>query len=216
MSQKNDIETYDKLAYNHSTAADGFEKRAYYTGFLGNYRKNNEQKSIHSAVQQFMPESTILDCPCGNGRWFEMLSSRGFKIIGRDTSAAMVDAASQRELNKAQLEVGHGDAENLDLPDQSVDHVFSYALMKHVPPKVGTKIMQEFSRVSKGRIAVSFAVYSPGSWAFEKFRSGDKGFPLWPSEIETMAAAASLKIEASYRVGLPGIGMEQLYVFNKI
>ena len=72
--------------YQHSEAASEYELRPYYSGMLGRYRKYRERQAVQSAVQQFMQDSTILDCPCGNGRWFESLSMRASQIIGMDIS----------------------------------------------------------------------------------------------------------------------------------
>ena len=202
-----------KYAYNHESAATQYEKRAYYQGILGSYRKHREHAAVKAAMQHFNHSSVILDCPCGNGRWFRYLADRSSRIIGVDVASAMVDFAKRREVAGIEVQVRLGDAESLDLDDGAVDHVFSYALMKHIPLPIQFKILKEFSRVSTGKIAVSFAILNPWSYSFWRWRA-QGGYPVWYYELSWMAANASLKIEATYKVGTP-IGLETLVVFGR-
>jgi len=213
-SSTNKSYEYDKTAYNDERTARCYEQRSYYRGALGWFRKYRERQAIHSAVQQFMRDSVVLDCPCGNGRWFDKLATRANRIIGVDSAEAMIQVASERQITNVELDPRLGDATQLDMDDDAVEHVFSYALMKHVPHELKVKILREFARVSTGRIAVSFGVFTPLSFLRWKLR-GSPGYQLWPAEVERLAADASLRVGASYHVGLPAVGMERLYVFER-
>jgi len=203
-----------KKAYQHARAASDYELRAHYRGMLGQYRKFRERQAIQSAVQQFMTDSVILDCPCGNGRWFERLETRASHIIGIDVSQVMVTAASKRKLKKSSLEVHLGEAEKINLEDNAVDHVFCYALMKHLPPELKVRIIGEFARVSTGRIVVSFGLFNPIGKLLWKMR-GAHEWPVCWSEIKRLASIASLDIGAVYKSGIPIIGMETIVVFER-
>jgi ubiquinone/menaquinone biosynthesis C-methylase UbiE len=203
-----------KYAYDHEAAATQYEKRAYYRGILGTYRKQRELAAVQAAIQHFDCNSIILDCPCGNGRWFEHLASRARRIIGVDIANAMLDFAKRREAGGVELQISLGDAESLDLDDGAVDHVFSYALMKHIPLPIQFKILKEFSRVSTGKVAVSFAILSPLSYPMWKWRAQSESYPIWYYELSWMATNASLQIEAIHKVGTP-VGMETLIVFGR-
>lgn len=206
---------YDRHCYDHEGAVSGYEKRPYYGGVLGRYRKYRERRAIHCAVQQFTRDSVILDCPCGYGRWFYQLGTRASRIIGIDAAKVMVEAARERHLPGVELQARVGDAEHLNLADNSVDHVFSYALMKHLPPSLRLKVLKEFARVSTGRIAVSFGIANYASFYLWRLRGSRGPDPTWWTDVEAMASEASLLIGAIYRSGVPAIGMETIVVFER-
>ena len=215
MKERNEKSDYPaKTGYRDSAAASDYELRPHYKGLLGPYRRFREKQGIQSAVQQFMRDSVVLDCPCGNGRWFELLSMRASRIVGYDISEAMVEAAAKRHIAGINVSVRLCDAEKIDLDDNSVDHVFSYALMKHLPPDIKIIVMREFARVSRGRIAVSFGVFNlPGKMLWKLKCSHE--WPVGWAEIERLADEASLKIGTTYRSSLPVIGMETIVVFER-
>ena len=90
-------QSYDaKTAYQRYESAERYEKREFYQGFLGRYRKRAEQAAI-GGLTAFVPQgSEFLDCPCGNGRWFETLARRARKITGVDVSEGMLRFARDR------------------------------------------------------------------------------------------------------------------------
>lgn len=215
MSDTHISESYSaKEDYQHNEAAAGYEQRPYYRGFLGKYRKFRERQAIQSAVQQFMQDNVTLDCPCGNGRWFGVLSMRASQIIGMDISEVMAKAASEIHIKGINLKVNIGEAEDIDMEDNSVDHVFSYALMKHLPPEIKVKAISEFARVSTGRIAVSFGVFNPIGKLLWKIR-GEHEWPVKWSEIKQLANIVSLDIGAIYKSSIPIVGMEHIVVFER-
>jgi SAM-dependent methyltransferase len=128
----------------------------------------------------------------------------------------MVEAASQKSLPGVELEVKVGDAEHIDLADNSVDHLFSYALMKHLTPNLRLKVLKEFARVSRNRIAVSFGIANRISFWLWKLRGSSGPGTMWWTDLETIASEVPLSIGAVYRSGLPWIGMETIVVFEKI
>jgi len=138
-------------------------------------------------------------------------------IIGIDISEVMIEAAKRSpvaQTGRASLDVRLGDAEGIDLEDNSVDHVFSYALMKHLPPDVKVTVMREFARISTGRIAVSFGVFNPLGRLLWKM----KGMHEWPvtwGDIQHLASVTSMDIGAVYKVGVPICGMEYVVVFER-
>ncbi len=203
-----------KTDYVSQESARGYEKRPHYRGALGRYRKAREVSAIARAVALFEAGSTVLDCHCGNGRWFDLLSTRASRIIARDASPGMVATAGARSIPGLELEVAVGDAEKLDLADASVHHVFSYALMKHLPVPIQYRVLAEFARVSTGRVAVSFALLDWVGFLVWPYRKTPEGYPVARHEIEWMAAEAGLVIEHVFKSGTP-LGMESLVVFNR-
>ena len=111
-----------------------------------------ETKRVH-AVQSCLearPEHSILDVGCGTGHILARLPGRR---IGLDLSQIMLTRARQRL--PADIQILHGDAEELPFPDASFDRVIASSLFSHVlhPDRVAA----ELRRVVKpdGRIVVS-------------------------------------------------------------
>lgn len=205
-----------KEDYQSSKTAETYEQRDMYKGVIGNRRVKVETNVIRQLADQIEPGSTLLDCPCGNGRWFEILSKNATKIRAIDVSRGMVEYASQRKLpDSVSVEVGLGDAENLPLADNEVDYVFSYALMKHIPVHIQFDIMKEFARVSRKGVFCSFAVLSPVSYAWWSRKKLTESFPVIREEIQNMANHAGLKLKELIKVSQPVVGLEYFAVFEQ-
>ncbi len=203
--------------YQSDETAEGYESRAMYSGFLGRRRVKIENKVIGALVDALDPQSVILDCPCGNGRWQPVLEKKASKIIGRDISKGMIKYAQNRaKAFTVKTDIALGDAENIDLADNSVDYTFSYALMKHLPVPNQYNVMAEFARVSRKGVICSFAVLSPLSWMYWRSRRQVESFPVIPEELEFMGKRYGLELEKIVKVSQPIIGLEYFAVFKKV
>lgn len=77
---------------------------------------------------------TIIDVGCASGVSAALLASRGAKVIGIDISPELI--AQSKNLWKdyeGRIDFQVGDAENLDLPDASVDACFFGGVLHHFP-----------------------------------------------------------------------------------
>jgi SAM-dependent methyltransferase len=106
---------------------------------------------------------TVLDFGCGSGENLLPLIKRGARVRGLDISPDLIALARQR-LDKAGLDatVTVGTAYETGLPEESVDVIFSIALIHHLDipslsremrrilKKTGRVIIQEPIRFSKG------------------------------------------------------------------
>ena len=106
---------------------------------------------------------TVLDLGCGTGENIAPLLERGARVIGMDISPDLI-ALAQKRLHDAHLEatLTAGDAYATGLQDESVDAIFSMALIHHLDIKLvrdemwrvlrkgGVIILREPVRFSKG------------------------------------------------------------------
>jgi ubiquinone/menaquinone biosynthesis C-methylase UbiE len=106
---------------------------------------------------------TVLDLGCGTGENIVLLLERGAQVIGLDISPDLI-AIAQKRLNDANLKasLAVGDAYQTGLPDESVDVIFSMALIHHLDIKLvrdemwrvlrkgGVIILREPVRFSRG------------------------------------------------------------------
>ncbi|MCH9050399.1 MAG: methyltransferase domain-containing protein [Proteobacteria bacterium] len=85
-----------RQAYQNYAASVAYGKTSRLAGPLTLYRRRVERRAITELLVRVPQGSTVLDCPCGNGRWFDLLAGRAGRIIGVDISAAMLQRARAR------------------------------------------------------------------------------------------------------------------------
>jgi SAM-dependent methyltransferase len=90
---------------------------------------------------------TVLDLGCGTGETLIPLIKRGARVIGIDISPELIDLARRRVasygLENQNVEVRVGSAYETGLPNESVDVVFSIALLHHLDlPKARAEIFR--------------------------------------------------------------------------
>ncbi len=149
---------------------------------------------------------TVLDLGCGSGENLVVLVKRGAKVIAMDISPELVDLAQQRLANyglAADLRVGS--AYETGLPDESVDVVFSMALLHHLDlPRAraeirrilrpgGLFIMREPVRLSKTMALLRRAF--PDQEDISDFEH-----PLTKEELATVTEGFTVVAERSFRL----------------
>ena len=108
------------------------------------------------------PQS-VLDLPCGTGRFWDMLAEeQGRKIFVGDNSQSMIDAGlalRSREVTARIEKAFQCSAFETGLPDNFVDCVFSIRLMHHIDKSEDRiRMLKEFARISSGTVIVSLWV----------------------------------------------------------
>ncbi len=118
----------------------------------------NEFDLVGVAINQLPTGLSILDIPCGGGRFSLYLAERGFEVMSGDRSPDMVDI-TERTLRDA----GHSaaarvlDVESLDLDDRSLDAIFCFRLFHHIPHKeVRSTVVRELCRVADQYVVMSY------------------------------------------------------------
>ena len=82
-----------------------------------------------------MAGGTALEIGCGRGAGIQLILDRfgADRVIGIDLDDAMVTRARHRLADRPEVDLRVGDAAAIDLPDASVDAVFDFAIVHHVP-----------------------------------------------------------------------------------
>lgn len=117
------------------------------------------------------PGDTILDLGCGNGFLSQELGnavgSEG-RVIGLDPSADMLQSAKERCAGASQVELLEGFADDIPLPDNSVDAVVSIQVFEYIPDLAAA--VNEVARVLKpgGRVAIGDMHFDTWSWHSDK------------------------------------------------
>jgi ubiquinone/menaquinone biosynthesis C-methylase UbiE len=204
-----------KEGYRDGSPTEEYEK-VRFSGLLGRYRHYRERKAVSSLVEMLPEAVSIADCPCGNGRWWPLLATRARRIIALDVSPGMLRHARKKIANfNIEIEICEGEAENLSLPNSSVDYVFSHALTKHMPIPIQYKVLAEFSRVAASGVVCSFGIFSHVAYEFWRHRHLRESYPVFSEELEWMARAANLRIRTMRKCTTP-IGVEHTVLFDKL
>jgi ubiquinone/menaquinone biosynthesis C-methylase UbiE len=150
---------------------------------------------------------TVLDLGCGTGENVVPLIERGARVIGIDISPDLI-AIAQTRINNANLEASltAGDAYETGLPDESVDAIFSMALIHHLDIKLvrdemwrvlrkgGVIILREPIRFSKAYAWVRSLLPAPEDIS-------EYEHPLTREELATMTQP--FKVEGTRYFRLP-------------
>lgn len=186
-----------------------------FSGLMGRFRFRQEQAGVQAMVGRLPEGLEILDVPCGKGRWWKTLEPHASRITALDISPTMLEAARGRVPDMSvEVTTAIGDAEAIDRPDNSFDAVFSHALTKHLPVPVQYKVLAEFARVSRTFVVCSFSLFGPVTYQLWRRRQFLDSYPLLPEQLDDMAGAAGLRVEARQRCSTP-VGVEYSVLLKK-
>ncbi|MGK5558395.1 class I SAM-dependent methyltransferase [Actinomadura kijaniata] len=109
-------------------------------------------EAVVGEILDGLPPGVALDAACGTGRFARSLAGRGHRVVGVDSSAAMLDVARAR-VPEGEFRVG--DLRALPVDDDSVDLAVCALALTHVRD-LGP-VMGEFARVLRpgGHLVVS-------------------------------------------------------------
>lgn len=101
-------------------------------------------------------DSSVVDVPCGNGRFFDILSNaRQLTMI--DYAETMLKATEERVGARENVQFMQADIASIDLPDNYADLCFCMRLFHHMKTdEVRFNALKELSRISKKYVALSF------------------------------------------------------------
>lgn len=203
------LRTYSaRVSYQDPLSATTYEFDRY-SGAIGRYRYGREQRAVKDVVSRLDPDATILDCPTGVGRWWDVLAMRAHRIIGVDISEAMLAQARLRaNLMPLGIELLRGEAERIPLANESVDYSFSHALTKHLPIPLQYEVLTELARVARSGVICSFGIFSHLTYEFWRRRRRVGGnlkedYAFWPENLEWMAADSGLAVEYMRKCSTP-------------
>ncbi|MBC8025048.1 MAG: methyltransferase domain-containing protein [Steroidobacteraceae bacterium] len=141
---------YKKQFYQSSEVAADYDEHRFRTP---KRQRRNARKwaAIQKALALANGVKTIVDLPCGTGRFTGNLARAGYEVVGSDISAEMMGQAAK--LPSVQHENIRGyvraDAEKLPFKSKSTDCLMSIRFLFHVDPETRRRMLREFGRVSR-------------------------------------------------------------------
>jgi len=188
-----------------------------------------ESHMVRRALEYAACSDTVLDLPCGAGRFWPLLAERKDRVIlAADNSADMIKVALEcqpldvtRRINAFQTS-----AFKIELDDESVDLIFCIRLLHHVSDaEHRLAILREFNRVARSSVIVSLWVDGNyKAWRRgkaenrrkekgEKERGGNR-FVVNRQQIESEFKESGFRI-SKYFDFLPKYAMWRTYVLEK-
>jgi len=137
------------------------------------------------------PETRLLDCGCGAGRFARMAANHGAKVAGIDAAKELIAIAARRT---PEGDFRVGDLESLPWPDASFDWVTGFNSFQFSDDKA--RALSEARRVSRGSVAVVIPSRAPESGVTSVLKPL---FPLFPPE-----ALESMKGSGIFALSTPG------------
>lgn len=195
---------------------DGLSRR------LSNWR---DQSVARKALKLAGNPQSVLDLPCGTGRFWSLLAENpNRKIIACDYSQDMIDIGMRfREPEITQrITAFQSSAFELDLEDEAVDNVFCIRLIHHVGESADRlKLLKELHRVTRDSVIISlwvdgnFKAWRRRKLEAKRSRRGYQNRFVIPREtIEQEFEQAGFNIK-SHIDFLPKYAMWRTYVLEK-
>jgi SAM-dependent methyltransferase len=100
--------------------------------------------SILPRIRDCLPRNTIVEIGCGFGRWSHYLRDYCQQLWAVDRAAGCIEACRRRFAADPRLKYYLNDGRSLSfLPDESVDFVFSFDSLVHVPREIVDDYLRE-------------------------------------------------------------------------
>ncbi len=212
MSQPDESPDYEFSGkYTPEHAREYLEKHD--TGFWRRLSTWREIGMARKALRLAGNPKSVLDLPCGTGRFWPMLAEQANRrILAADNSQAMIDTGMKYrppEITARIEKAFQCSAFGTGLPDDFVECVFCIRLLHHIQNKEDRiRILREFARISSGTVIVSlwvdgnYRAWRHNRKQARKLRRGESAAPrdrlLIPqAEIEAEFAAAGLEVAGS-------------------
>jgi ubiquinone/menaquinone biosynthesis C-methylase UbiE len=148
---------YKKQFYQSSAVAADYDEHRFRTPkrLRRNARKWN---AIQRALALAEGTSTVIDLPCGTGRFTGHVARAGHEVVGSDISIEMMQQAATLDSVRHENIKGYvrADAEALPFKSKSTDCLMSIRFLFHVDPDTRRRMLREFGRVSRRWIIADY------------------------------------------------------------
>lgn len=159
------MEVKEEVKKKEYTAKEGYRKeevalrydRQRYVTLHGRLKDWTKKRAIAEALAMTGPIRSILDLPCGTGRFRSFLTGRGYDAVGADISYQMMLMSKNKADGGADYR-GYlqCDAENIPLKESSIDCVLSIRFTFHLPSEVRKNALLEMRRITRRWVIVDF------------------------------------------------------------
>jgi len=173
----------------------------YDRGFLRRFSARREAATLQSALETVGAAGTILDMPCGAGRFTGLISRYASRYIAADISLPMVRVLMERYPGGQGASALLTDAGALALGDRSVDGVVVMRLIHHLAdPAERRHVIGECARTAGRFLIMSFLDRSSLKQKVHAWKRALGGRPVRRAAVERMDIEADLEA-SGFRAG---------------
>jgi ubiquinone/menaquinone biosynthesis C-methylase UbiE len=209
--------------YDEDQATLYFEKHKH--GFWHRMSNWYEQQMAARALAMAGNPKSVLDLPCGAGRFWELLARvPDRQLMAADYSEDMIKTALNFQSPRItrRFRIFQTSAFDIRLPDATVDCIFCMRLLHHIAgEEARAKMFREFHRVSRGTVCVSLwvdgnlqALRLRRSQRRRRNRPSYTRFLINRSQIEREFHQSGFEILGHVDL-LPGLSMWRTYVLER-
>jgi SAM-dependent methyltransferase len=155
---------YKKGFYRQADVAADYDFHRF--GSPERQRRNRRKwRAIVRALDEAGAVRSVLDLPCGTGRFSGALAARGADVVAADISLEMIRGAREKSPAVGSL-LGYvqADAEALPFADDAFDCVACIRFMFHVDSATRVRILREMRRVSRRWLVVDYRHRYTARW----------------------------------------------------
>jgi SAM-dependent methyltransferase len=163
--------SYKKDFYRDPAVAADYDQHRFTTP-RRKRRNVRKWRAIQQAIEEAADIGSVLDLPCGTGRFTGDLARSGLQVIGGDISLQMMrEAARSPQVEHPDI-AGYvqADAEQLPFRDRSLDSVVSIRFMFHVDPTTRRRMLREMGRISTRWLIIDYRHKYSARWVSWKVR----------------------------------------------
>lgn len=159
-----------------------------------------ERRVLHRAFKAIPRSSTVLDLPCGTGRLAETLLDDGFRVVGVDISAPMLDVARrklQRFGSKFQTRVGDVRGLARESP-KTYDVALCARVLMHFPLEQQIEFLKGVATLAKGTVVFSQSLSTPYQRARRRVKqilghAAPAVYPITEEQLKVLLQGAGLR-----------------------
>jgi SAM-dependent methyltransferase len=153
---------------------------------------------------------SILDLPCGTGRFTGALARRGHEVVGSDIALEMIQQALRAPGADQAAVSGYVQANGAQLPfrDRVFDAVVAIRFTQHIEPAPRLRILKEFQRITRRWLIIDYRHCYTFRYPLRQLRSA-LGLARKPlvrisrRELEAELGAAGFTLRRIFRVSWP-------------
>lgn len=191
---------WDPITHYRETAVAERYDRERFNSVPGRVFNALEKAFIRKAFRGMSRNAIVMDLPCGTGRFAEVLLDEGFRVVGIDISAAMLEVARRRLQRFGDLfETRVADVRELAKHEKRrYDIALCARVLMHFPLEEQIGFLHSVAELTKGRIVLTQSLSTP----YQRFRRGIKRllgnqpparYPITETELKTLLAGARLR-----------------------
>ena len=183
-------------------------------------RWESESEVLAKVLSRVPRDSSVLDLPCGTGRFFPLLQEMGLRTVGADISDEMLRQIPAEYLKgENPVRTVIADAEKLQFPDNTFDYVLSMRFYNHLSLRARPKVLGELSRICRRGVIIQVRFRGPMAFLGDALRAilatvkgearqssetahcdyGPRGNPRF-SEFRKLAEECGLQVRETHRV----------------